>query len=117
MMTDTNRDARGAGGRPALRARRGGAPRAAGQGAQGLRQLTAPPGEPRDVTLTPDMRTLAYFDDSRHAWVADAGAFELLVGTSSAGLPHAVTVQLAGEWAQPVSASDATAQNTRPVQL
>ena len=64
------------------------------------------PNEARDVRLTLDMRALAYFDDSRQAWVADAGDFELLMGTSSADLPRRATVRLAREWTEPIRGSD-----------
>ncbi|MFN8504242.1 glycoside hydrolase family 3 C-terminal domain-containing protein [Kouleothrix sp.] len=56
------------------------------------------PNETRDVSLSLGMRALAYFDDTRQAWVADAGDFELLIGTSSADLPHKARVSLSREW-------------------
>jgi len=65
-------------------------------------KVTLHPGEARDVSFTLDMRALAYFDDARRAWVADAGDFDLLIGTSSADLPRRATVRLAREWSQPV---------------
>ncbi len=68
-------------------------------------KVALPPGEARDVTLTLDMRALAYYDDSRGAWVADAGDFELLLGTNSADLPRRATVHLTAEWTEPVSRS------------
>lgn len=66
-------------------------------------KVTVQPGETRAVTLTLDMRSLAYFDDGRQTWVADQGDFELLIGTSSADLPLRATLRLTGEWAQPVA--------------
>jgi beta-glucosidase len=62
-------------------------------------------GETREVTLTLDMRSLAYFDDTRSAWVAEAGEFELLIGTSSVDLPQRMTLRLTGDWLEPASAS------------
>jgi beta-glucosidase len=41
------------------------------------------PGERQTVTLELDQRSLAYFDDAAHQWVAEAGTFEVLVGASS----------------------------------
>ena len=41
------------------------------------------PGETKTVTLRLDPRDLAYWDDLQHAWVAEAGEFEVLVGSSS----------------------------------
>jgi len=63
------------------------------------------PGETQTVTLALDMRSLAYFDDRRNAWVADAGDFELLIGQSSDELPIRRTVRLESEWADPVNRS------------
>lgn len=41
------------------------------------------PGETKTVTLTLDRQALAYWDDAQQAWVAEAGEFEVLVGSSS----------------------------------
>jgi beta-glucosidase len=41
------------------------------------------PGETKTVALTLDRTSLAYWDDKEHAWVAEAGEFEVLVGSSS----------------------------------
>jgi beta-glucosidase len=59
----------------------------------------------QDVTLTLDIRALAYYDDTREAWVADAGDFDLLVGTSSADLPRTARVRLTREWTQATTGS------------
>ncbi|OLV19036.1 glycoside hydrolase family 3 C-terminal domain-containing protein [Deinococcus marmoris] len=65
-------------------------------------KMSLEPGESGAVTLPLDMRALAYFDDKRRAWVADAGQFELLIGTSSVDLPLSLSVALTGEWSEPV---------------
>ncbi len=41
------------------------------------------PGERKTVTLSIAREALAYYDDHTHEWVAEAGAFEVLVGASS----------------------------------
>ncbi len=41
------------------------------------------PGERRTVTLAIGRDALAYYDDLAHEWVAEAGEFEVLVGSSS----------------------------------
>ena len=41
------------------------------------------PGESRDVSLTLDKNALSYYDDGKGQWVAEPGAFEALIGTSS----------------------------------
>jgi len=50
---------------------------------KGFAKVELAPGETKTVTLTLDRRSLAYWDDARHAWVAEAGAFEVAVGGSS----------------------------------
>jgi beta-glucosidase len=70
-----------------------------------FRKVTLPPNEVQDVTLTLDIRALAYYDDTREAWVADAGDFDLLIGTSSADLPRTARVRLTREWTQATTGS------------
>jgi beta-glucosidase len=41
------------------------------------------PGEHKTVSLTLGRQALAYYDDLAQAWVAEAGEFEVLVGSSS----------------------------------
>ena len=60
-------------------------------------------GETKTVELPLEMRALAYFDDERLAWVADAGQFEVLIGTSSAELPFSLSLTLTAEWSEPVA--------------
>ena len=67
--------------------------------------MTLQPNETQDVTLTMDMRALAYYDDTRQAWVADGGDFDLLIGTSSADLPRTARVNLTREWTQTTTGS------------
>ena len=57
-------------------------------------------GQSQAVQLALDMRALAYFDDAQHAWVAEAGEFELLVGQSSADLPLRTQFALAAPWSE-----------------
>lgn len=61
-------------------------------------KVTLSPGEQTEVTLPLDMRSLAYFDDQRRAWVADAGDFDLLIGQSSADLPLRQSLRLSADW-------------------
>jgi beta-glucosidase len=61
------------------------------------------PNETRDVSFKLDMRALAYYDDTRQAWVAEAGDFDLLIGTSSADLPRTARVHLVRDWTQAVT--------------
>src|SRR5258707_137267 len=52
------------------------------------------PGESKTVTLTLARDALAYYDDLVHAWVAEAGEFEVLVGSSSQEIRATATFTL-----------------------
>jgi beta-glucosidase len=67
-------------------------------------KLALQPGETRTVTLPLDTRSLAFFDDTRRAWVAEAGAFEVLVGRSSADIRVRALFELTADWMDPVGA-------------
>ncbi|AKJ01212.1 beta-glucosidase [Archangium gephyra] len=65
---------------------------------KGFLKVALEPGETKTVTLTLGMRALAYFDDARAAWVAEAGRFEVLVGSSSRDLHARATFSLQRDW-------------------
>jgi len=50
---------------------------------KGFAKVALAPGETKTVALTLDQAALAFWEDYRHAWVAEAGAFEALIGSSS----------------------------------
>lgn len=50
---------------------------------KGFAKVALAPGETATVTIALDRTALAYWDDMRHAWVAEAGEFVVLVGASS----------------------------------
>lgn len=50
---------------------------------KGFAKVSLEPGATATVTLQLDRKSLAYWDDARHAWVAEAGTFEVLAGSSS----------------------------------
>jgi beta-glucosidase len=52
------------------------------------------PGESKTVRFQLGSRDFAYFDDSRHDWVVNAGRFEILVGGSSQELPLRKTIEV-----------------------
>lgn len=52
------------------------------------------PGERKTVTLSIMREALAYYDDLAHAWVAEAGEFEALVGASSRDIRAKATFAL-----------------------
>jgi beta-glucosidase len=53
------------------------------------------------VSLSLGMRAFAFYDAARAAWVAEAGAFEVRVGRSSADVPLRAGVTLAADWVSP----------------
>jgi hypothetical protein len=55
------------------------------------------------VSLQLPMRAFACFDTSRKSWVAEAGRYELRVGTSAAQWQQRATVCLEANWVQPAT--------------
>lgn len=51
---------------------------------KGFAKVTLQPGESRTVTIPLDARAFAYYDVTKKKWRAEAGAFGILVGSSSA---------------------------------
>ena len=52
------------------------------------------PGESRDVVLTIGRDALSFYDEATHAWVAEPGTFEALIGTASDQLPVKCSFEL-----------------------
>lgn len=50
------------------------------------------PGETKEVTFTLDKEALSFFDDARHAWVAEPGKFEAIIAASAADVRGVVPV-------------------------
>ena len=67
---------------------------------KGFTRLELEPGASGTARIKLDMRSFAYFDDQRDAWVADAGEFEILVGASSDDIRLCASVRLTGEWVE-----------------
>jgi beta-glucosidase len=67
---------------------------------KGFAKISLQPGETKTVTLKLGMRSLAYFDDAKIAWVADAGKFEVLVGSSSEDIRLRRDFTLSTDWAE-----------------
>ena len=51
-------------------------------------------GEEKVVTFTVGKDELSYYDDSKHAWVAEPGTFEALFGSSSRDIRGSLTFRL-----------------------
>ncbi len=69
---------------------------------KGFQKISLNPGESRSVELLLDMRSLAYYDDLAHTWLAEAGDFDILLGQSSAEVPHSLTLTLSSDWKENV---------------
>jgi beta-glucosidase len=55
------------------------------------------PGETRTVTFTLDEEALSYYDPALKRWVAEAGEFQVLVGSSSRDIRLAASFNFKGE--------------------
>ena len=69
---------------------------------KGFAKISLQPGETRPVSLQLGMRSLAYFDDAKDAWVAEAGSFDVLIGSSSLDIRAQASFRLHSDWVQPV---------------
>lgn len=62
---------------------------------KGFCKVTLMPGETKLVTFRIGKEALSFFDDRLHAWVAEPGKFEALVGASAADIRAAAGFELA----------------------
>jgi beta-glucosidase len=67
---------------------------------RGFQRVSLKPGEQRTVTFTLPAEKLAFWDETRHAFVTEPGAFEVMVGSSSADIKvrGQIHVTSAGQW-------------------
>lgn len=61
---------------------------------KGFRKIQLAPGEEKEVSFTIDKSALSFFDDARHAWVAEPGKFEAIVAASSTDIKGVVAFEL-----------------------
>ena len=61
---------------------------------KGFRKVKLSPGEEKEVTFTIDKEALCYFDDAKHAWVAEPGKFEAIIAASAADIKGVVPFEL-----------------------
>lgn len=59
-----------------------------------FRKVRLEPGETKEVSLTIGPDALSYSDAGRHAWVAEPGKFEALVGASATDIRGKVSFTL-----------------------
>jgi beta-glucosidase len=67
---------------------------------RGFQRIRLAPGEKKTVTMEVPVRKLAFWDETTHAFVVEPGAFEVMVGASSADLRvrDKVEVTAGGRW-------------------
>jgi beta-glucosidase len=61
---------------------------------KGFAKVSLPPGQHTRVTLTLDARAFSFWDPGQRAWVAEPGAYDLLIGGSAADIELQTTVRL-----------------------
>ena len=61
---------------------------------KGFAKVALEPGERREVRMTLDARAFSFWDPARRAWIAEPGAYDLLVGASAADIELQATVRL-----------------------
>ncbi|HYF64916.1 MAG TPA: glycoside hydrolase family 3 C-terminal domain-containing protein [Herpetosiphonaceae bacterium] len=61
---------------------------------KGFAKVDLETGASATVTIELDARALAFWDDARHAWVVEAGEFEVLAGASSQDIRARATFQV-----------------------
>ncbi|MDB5483939.1 MAG: glycosyl hydrolase family protein, partial [Caulobacteraceae bacterium] len=61
---------------------------------KGFAKVALLPGERRRVNLTLDARAFSFWDPAQGAWVAEPGAYDLLIGGSAADIELQATVRL-----------------------
>lgn len=61
---------------------------------KGFRKIQLAPGEEKEVAFTIDKSALSFFDDARHAWVAEPGKFEAIVAASAEDIKGVVAFEL-----------------------
>jgi beta-glucosidase len=63
---------------------------------KGFARVELEPGESRQVSVSLGEEDLSYYDPGRKCWVAEAGAFGILVGTSSRAIACELDLQYTG---------------------
>jgi beta-glucosidase len=61
---------------------------------EGFRRVSLPPGQSTTLTVPLGARSFAHWDTSSHGWVVSAGAYQVMVGSSSRDIVGQGTVTL-----------------------
>ena len=59
-----------------------------------FQKVALQPGETKVVKLTIDKRGMSFYDDTKKAWVAEPGQFNVLIGASSQDIKGTVSFTL-----------------------
>ncbi|MDQ2861206.1 MAG: glycoside hydrolase family 3 C-terminal domain-containing protein [Pseudomonadota bacterium] len=62
---------------------------------KGFAKVSLAPGETTRIPLILNARAFSFWDPARHAWIAEPGAYDLLIGPSAADIEVQATVRLA----------------------
>lgn len=68
---------------------------------KGFAKVALEPGETKTVTVALDERAFAYYDPAYGQWITESGAFDVLVGSSSADIHLKETVRMESTQALP----------------
>lgn len=61
---------------------------------KGFKKVKLAPGESKEVTFVIDKEALSFFDDVKHAWVAEPGKFEAILAASAVDVKGIVPFEL-----------------------
>ena len=61
---------------------------------KGFQRVHLEPGNARRLTFTVDRAAMSFFDPGKRDWIAEPGAFEVLVGASSSDIRLTGTFRL-----------------------
>lgn len=61
---------------------------------KGFRKIQLKSGEEQTVSFTIDKKALSFYNPDKHAWVAEPGAFEALIGSSSTDIRGKIAFEL-----------------------
>ncbi len=73
---------------------------------RGFAKVHLGPGETRSVDIVLEPRAFSFWDPRLHAWVTEAGDFEILVGSSSAAIHASIPVSVARTTSVPSTLND-----------
>ena len=61
---------------------------------KGFRKIKLAPGETQEVSFTIGKDALSFFDDAKHAWIAEPGKFEAIIAASATDIKGVVPFEL-----------------------